>query len=350
MYSRVAPLVGLTLLLGCGQPAYEIPDGSGGRSDAAPRDLNSGSDAENLDAGPLADSAGTPDAAPGQDSVPAGCDDDRDTFLDTSCGGLDCDDDDPAVHPGADELCSFVDENCINGNNEGLDCTFVAAGGTNGATLYKIDPFAGTASHWVDVTLANPNRGILDIDIDINNRLLAVTGEGLYTVSSAGQMTLLTQVATPERTNGMAIDSSNTIFLTNSPTTSGVQATAQTVDSLTGQLTLLGNLSPYVSSGDCVTLKDDSLLMTAPDPDVAYNPQDPEARKDLLVYVDSRSAATRLLGTTGFAKVYGLSASFGFLFGVTDFGKVLQVNAETGQGTLLFEVQGERFWGAANGD
>jgi hypothetical protein len=73
-------------------------------------------------------------------------------------------------------------------------------------------------------------------------------------------------------------------------------------------------------------------------------------RNDLLVYVDSRDATTRALGAMGASAVYGLSASFGYLFGLTNEGKVLLVNPDNGATQELFRRRDVRFWGAANGD
>jgi hypothetical protein len=88
-------------------------------------------------------------------------------------------------------------------------------------------------------------------------------------------------------------------------------------------------------------LKDDSLLMTAPG--------EPGAG-DLLVYVNRHDATPNSLGNIGFEKVYGLSASFDFLFGVTDEGRVLLMDQTTGAGEQLFRRSDLRFWGAANAD
>lgn len=322
-----------TVIFSCsgGQEAYEIPDsGPVLRVDSGHNDalvINN-------------------DAAASVDSLDPSCDVDTDGYRSIACGGDDCDDTAFNAHPGAPELCSFIDENCDGDNNEELDCTFIAAGEDK---LYKIDPFAGTINLWRTVQLPD-SHGLLDIDTNPAGQLLAATDNGLYIINEDGQMQELPQVDVPVRTNGMAINSHGRIFLTNKPYAGDGEAGAFGVDPLTGNIDRIGNLAPYESSGDCVMLKDDSLLMTAPDPDTDFDPEHPYARHDLLVYIDSNTAQTRLIGSTNFAKIYGLSASFDFLFGVTDNGKVLQIDSHTGAATELFSDPSIRFWGAANGD
>ncbi len=51
---------------------------------------------------------------------------DGDGFTSTHCGGKDCDDSDPSIHPGALEICNGIDDNCNNEIDEAPNnCTMV---------------------------------------------------------------------------------------------------------------------------------------------------------------------------------------------------------------------------------
>ncbi|MBN1772103.1 MAG: putative metal-binding motif-containing protein [Deltaproteobacteria bacterium] len=47
---------------------------------------------------------------------------DLDTYPDGACGGTDCDDIAPAVHPGAAEVCNGLDDDCDTATDEDLEC------------------------------------------------------------------------------------------------------------------------------------------------------------------------------------------------------------------------------------
>ena len=230
------------------------------------------------------------------------------------------------------EICSFDDENCARGNNEDLDCTFFAHGPRD---FYKVDPFAQTVEVLGEMTLNGNRVSLFDMDLNPEGELIGINGNRLIRFDRDGRGTTIANIETPASINGLAIDSQGTIFLTQS---SGRPAQAYTV-TMDGVVSVVGSLDPYISSGDCVVLKDDSLLMTARGED-----------NDLLVYVDSRDATTRALGAMGASQVYGLSASFGYLFGLTNEGRVLLVNPDNGATQELFRHREARFWGAANGD
>jgi hypothetical protein len=46
------------------------------------------------------------------------------------CGPVDCDDDDPNVYPGAEELCNGIDDNCDGNTDEGFDVGMTCIVGT----------------------------------------------------------------------------------------------------------------------------------------------------------------------------------------------------------------------------
>ena len=46
---------------------------------------------------------------------------DADSYEDALCGGVDCDDEDPDVHPGAAEVCNGIDDDCDGLPDQGLD-------------------------------------------------------------------------------------------------------------------------------------------------------------------------------------------------------------------------------------
>ena len=341
----IAPLL---LLAACGQPeplpgdrvdvdaGVSVGADASGSTDAG----SSGADAGQslFDAGASSSDAGQGEPDAGQEEadagVPAECDRDQDGYASRECGGDDCDDSDRGVNPGISERCSFDDENCDGDNNEGLECTFFAHGPN---TLYSVDPFADEVTVIGQMTSDGRNVSLFDIDIDPDGSLIGVNGTQLIRFDETGRGTAIAQVRTPASINGLAIDSEGTIFLTQS---GGSPARAYTM-TLDGTVTPVGSLAPYTSSGDCVVLKDDSLLMTA---------RSQRGGNDELVYVDSRTAQTRLLGTMGARAVYGLSASFGYLFGLSDEGRVLLVDPESGATEELFREPDVRFWGAANGD
>ena len=82
--------------------------------------------------------------------VDEGFDADGDTF--TTCGG-DCNDGNPAIRPGATEVCNGVDDNCAAGIDEGFDTdgdTFTSCGGDCNDTNPAIHPGAAEVCNGLD--------------------------------------------------------------------------------------------------------------------------------------------------------------------------------------------------------
>ena len=84
-------------------------------------------------------------------SIDEGCgnacqDADKDGFQDVSCGGSDCNDHDPAIFPGAQEICGdTVDQNC-----DGIDPQCTSEGDPHGGLLYSEYPGNCLTCHWAE--------------------------------------------------------------------------------------------------------------------------------------------------------------------------------------------------------
>jgi hypothetical protein len=289
----------------------------------------------------LPDTADLDDAA-GPDSGDP-CDQDGDGVQNSGCGGDDCDDENALRYPGNIEVCSFTDENCSSANNEGLECWFFAV---SGDALYRIDPFAPEATFVTEVTLPrSEDIVLLDIDVDTNGDIIAVTYDRIYTLHETGFMTTLYTPALPSSPNGLAITPSGSLYLSTNDDTdpSYVQQLDRSTEVLTPRVALL----PHSSSGDLVVFDDGFGLMTSPDP------SDPVDGYDQLIAFAVDDGSKIEIGSIGYQNVWALSYSFGYIFALTGNGEVLLLNPSTGLGLGLFAVvDGNQdripFYGAAN--
>ncbi len=256
--------------------------------------------------------------------VDPACDQDGDGALSVACGGQDCDDTSNLVTPGREERCDAIDNNCNGVNNEGVDCTFFAH---TGEGLYRLDPFMLTSVRVTDV----PN--LFDIDTHPDGTLYGIAQDTLYRFEDARNTWFIVGTFPElEDGTGLAIDSMGTAWVT-------AADKIFTINLTTAQARLIGPLGgTFFSSGDCVINKEDTLFMTSKD----FN------QPDTLVLVNRTTGRGTAIGNIGFSGVFGLTAGYGRLFGVNSRGELLEINRDTGQGTLLHTFPDKRWFGAAS--
>ena len=279
------------------------------------------------------DAGDEPDQDDNENNISPECDADHDGVASIECGGMDCDDGDGLRSPNIPEFCDHIDNDCDDINNEGLDCSFYAH---SGDTLYAVDPFALTVTE-----LGTDLPNLQDIDTHPSGALLGVTFDGLFQYDDLRDYWFLVgewqNNQGPSDPNGMAIDSGGRTFVTS-------ESEVFEIDILDGSATRLGLLGQdntgedYYSSGDCVVNKRDSLFMTSK--------HDPET--DWLLLVDRNNGTAQEVGPIGFTRVFGLTSAWGTLYGLTDSGSLIEIDSMTGEGTLIHQFQGTRFFGAAS--
>ncbi len=267
------------------------------------------------------------------DAVDPACDKDHDGALAESCGGYDCDDNDPSRSPYNPEFCDNIDNNCSGTVNDNVTCAFYAHSGND---LYEIDPFAKTATKLSGsfVALDGSSIELLDIDTHPDGTLFGISRDGLYHFDTWSNRWIRQgdfgiDVGDP---NGLAIDSTGTAFVTS-------QDKVYTVDVHTGHATLIGSTGSFYSSGDCVVNKRDTLFMTSKSQD---------STEDTLVQVSRQDGHGTAIGKIGFKNVFGLTAAWGTLYGLTLNGELISINQQTGEATLVHKFNGISFFGAAS--
>jgi hypothetical protein len=276
----------------------------------------------------------TPDAGttPDMPMVPPECDRDGDGALAPSCGGDDCDDNNRRRAPSYPEICDEVDNNCNDVVNDGITCEFF---GHSGSTLYRVDPFQRTATQ-VGADLPN----LQDIDTHPDGTLYGVTFDGLYRLPEGG--TNWENVGafgtTVDDPNGLAVDSRGDVYVTG-------QDKLYRIDTATGAAEMVGTIEgdsadapAYYSSGDCVINKRDTLYMTSKHIE----------GEDTLLIVQANDAGAQEVGPMGFDRVFGLTAAWGNLYGLTFDGEVIEINSVDGASRLVHQFEDIRWFGAAS--
>jgi hypothetical protein len=239
----------------------------------------------------------------------------------------DCDDEDRRASPGQVEVCDEADNDCDDEVNEDLTCAFYAH---TDRGLYLIDPFKLT-----ETDLGATPVTLFDMDTHPDGTLYGAGSGALYSLApGATQWQRVGSLGSLSTPNGMAISSTGEAIATGG-------AELYTIDVSTGATTSLGrNSDGSSSSGDCVLDKGDTLFMSATGTGIGG--------ADRLVRIDRSTRAVSEIGSIGVADVYGLTAAWGRLFGMTGSGQLIEIDKNTGAGEVLHVFPGRQWYGAAS--
>jgi hypothetical protein len=192
--------------------------------------------------------------------------------------------------------------------------------------LYKIDPFHERFERVADAP------DLLDIDTHPDGTLYGLGEDALYRFDGIDRWSRVAAVPSIDEATGLAIDRDGRAFVT-------AGAELWTVDLANGQRRKVGDLGgSWYSSGDCVINKDNSLFMSSK----ANN------QPDTLVIIDAETGRATRFGDIGFSRVYGLTAGWGMMFGMTSAGELLSLDTGTASARLIKTFEGKRWYGAAS--
>jgi hypothetical protein len=223
------------------------------------------------------------------------------------------------------ETCDYIDNNCDGRVNEGIECSFFAH---TADELYEINPFTRSLVYVTDV----PN--LWDFDTSTDGTLWGISRDTLWRFDSTtrqwiNEASLADFASEP---NGFAINSRSQAFATG-------ENEVYEINLEDGTWVRVGSMGGgYLSSGDCVVDKADTLFMTSDHLDDT----------DVLVRIDSATGVASEVGQIGTDRIYGLTAAWGFMFGVTSAGELVEINSITGEGEVIHVFEGKRWFGAAS--
>lgn len=190
--------------------------------------------------------------------------------------------------------------------------------------------------------LAGPSPEITDLAVNAQGEVWAISFQALYRVNT--QNAVLTWVANFAEFGFNALTFVPAGVLDPARETLVAVSVYEyyRVDTQTGAATLIGSYSGgFSSSGDLVSVANAGTFATV-------NSWDATAVGDVLVRLELASGQVTPIGTgIGYDYLYGLGYWRSRLFGFSDSGQLIEINIQTGVGSVVTPNTGtSQFWGA----
>lgn len=243
----------------------------------------------------------------------------------------------PRQNPGDDD-----------GNADGGPTGDGSGGSTEGTTyvfahtsteLYKVDPDS------YDITLVAefdwPGIGdeMTDLAIDKTGRMIGLSFGAVYNVDPLTAKATRLSYTTGGQFNGMSFVPADMVGRTGDDVlvaTRNEDGQVFEVNPATGDISSIGDMGQYVSSGDLCAVVGFGTAQTVEG-----------SSSDVLVKLAPPTfTAQPAPGATGFGDIWGVAFWKNKVFGFTDGGQFILVDPATGAGTVV-KSGGPRWWGAA---
>ncbi len=228
------------------------------------------------------------------------------------------------------------------GGGDGGDGTVVYVYAHTDTTLYKVDPDTYAVSMVGDfVWPGGATDQMTDIAIDSAGGMVGISFTQVYKVDPTNANTTLLSSALAGTFNGLSYVPADQIGQTGDDVlvaTRNDDGAVFRIDPMTGAATQIGNMGNYASSGDLCSVSGFGTVQTV---DGVGN------TGDILTKLAPMSFHATPIGTaTGFGAIWGVAFWKGTIFGFTNNGEFITIDATTGVGTLV-QSGGPQWWGAA---
>lgn len=181
-------------------------------------------------------------------------------------------------------------------------------------------------------------EGLTDLAVTPDGSLYGISGKSLYEVSPiTGAVTHIGMV--PGELNvGLTFLPDGTLLATDK--TGGVRR----VDPADGSIVEVGAFGePYATAGDLVAVADGTMYAISD-----QGPNGTEEDSNLLLVVDPENGeAVDAIGQIGYGRVFGCAYAGGKIYAFTDTGDIIEIDRNTGSGSLKRSFGDMSFWGAA---
>jgi len=206
--------------------------------------------------------------------------------------------------------------------------------------LYRVDPDTLAVTRIGAFAWSNGADQMTDLAIDNTGLMIGISFSSVYRIDPATAQATRLSSALTGGFNGMSFVPAAMLGATGEDVLVGTRnsdGVVSRIDPMTGQVTTIGNMSGFTSSGDIVAAGG-TTIQTA----------DGGLGSDRLVRLAPQTFAATAIGTSiGFSEIWGVAFWKSQIFGFTSSGEFITIDPTTGAGTLV-ESDGPAWWGSQN--
>lgn len=205
--------------------------------------------------------------------------------------------------------------------------------------LYRVDPDTLAITRIGAFGWSNGSDQMTDLAVDKTGLMIGISYGSVYRIDPSTAQTTRLSSALSGDFNGLSFVPAAMLGTTGDDVLVGTRnsdGVVSRIDPMTGQVTTVGNMGGFSSSGDLVAASG-TTVQTA----------DGGFASDRLVRLAPGTFAATAIGTSiGFSDIWGVAFWKSQIFGFTQYGEFITIDPTTGVGTLV-ENDGPAWWGAA---